>query len=72
MLLQNLQLLGPGAVGFLVNGGDDEEADAGLVESAAEHEVHTEVTPEQQEKLMQQQDAGAETDGTEDNSGKES
>ena len=48
---------------------EHEEADAGLVETAAEHEVHTEVTPEQQEKLMQQQDAGAETDGTE---GKES
>ena len=33
LLLQNLELLGPGAVGFLVNGGDDEEADAGLEHS---------------------------------------
>ena len=46
------------------------EADAGLVESAAEHEVHTDVTPEQQEKLMQQQDAGADAEGTDE--GKES
>ena len=30
MLLQNFQLLGPGAVGFLVDGGDDEEANVGL------------------------------------------
>ncbi|MBX7457125.1 50S ribosomal protein L3 [Qipengyuania sp. 1NDH17] len=43
-----------------------EEADAGLVESAAEHEVGTEVSAEQQEKLMQQQDAGADAETTTD------
>ena len=47
-----------------------EDADAGLVESAAEHEVGTEISAEQQEKLMQQQDAGVEADtgAAEDNS----
>lgn len=47
-----------------------EEADAGLIESAAEHEVNPEVSAEQQEKLMQQQDAGAdaETGAADDNS----
>lgn len=47
-----------------------EEADAGLIESAAEHEVNPEVSTEQQEKLMQQQDAGAdaETGAADDNS----
>ena len=59
----------PGAMRRNADKTKSDDADAGLVESAAEHEVHTEVTPEQQEKLMQQQDAGAETDGTE---GKES
>ncbi|WP_128892976.1 50S ribosomal protein L3 [Erythrobacter sp. HKB08] len=39
-----------------------EDADAGLVESAAEHEVGTEVSAEQQEKLAQQQDAGVGTE----------
>ena len=39
-----------------------EQADAGLVESAAEHEVGTEVPAEQQEKLMQAQEAGADAD----------
>ncbi|MBX7534506.1 50S ribosomal protein L3 [Qipengyuania sp. GH1] len=43
-----------------------EDADAGLVESAAEHEVGTEVSAEQQEKLMQQQDAGADAETTTD------
>ena len=64
----------PGAMRRNADETKSEDVDAGLVESAAEHEVHTEVTPEQQEKLMQQQDAGAETDGgtSEDNSGKES
>ena len=59
----------PGAMRRNADEIEHEEADAGLVETAAEHEVHTEVTPEQQEKLMQQQDAGAESDDTE---GKES
>ena len=49
---------------------EHQEADAGLVESAAEHEVSTEVSAEQQEKLMQQQESGADaettTDGTAD------
>ena len=43
-----------------------EEADAGLIESAAEHEVGTEVSAEQQEKLMQQQEAGADAETTTD------
>ncbi len=49
---------------------EHEEAAPGLVESAAESEVGTEVSPEQQEKLMQQQDAGAdaETGAADDNS----
>lgn len=47
-----------------------EEADAGLIESAAEHAVNPEIPAEQQEKLMQQQDAGvdAEPGAAEDNS----
>ena len=36
-----------------------EEAPAGLIEAAAEREVHTEVSPAQQEKLAQEQEAGA-------------
>ncbi len=43
-----------------------EDADAGLVESAAEHEVGTEVSAEQQEKLMQQQESGADAETTTD------
>ena len=43
-----------------------EDADAGLVESAAEHEVGTEVSAEQQEKLMAEQEAGADTETTTD------
>nr|WP_137678021.1 50S ribosomal protein L3 [Parerythrobacter lutipelagi] len=39
-----------------------EDADAGLIESAAEHEVGTEVSAEQQEKLAQQQDSGVGTE----------
>ncbi len=39
-----------------------EEADPGLVETGAEHEVHEEVSAEQQEALLQQQDAGADAD----------
>lgn len=38
---------------------EHEEAPAGLVEGAAEHEVNPEVSPEQQEKLMKEQQAGA-------------
>ena len=47
-----------------------DEVDAGLVASDAAHEVQTEISPEQQEKLMQQQDAGAdaETGAADDNS----
>ncbi len=49
---------------------EHEEAAPGLVESSAEHEVGTEVSAEQQQKLMQQQEAGAdaETGAAEDNS----
>ena len=43
-----------------------EEADAGLVESAAEHEVGTEISAEQQEKLLKEQEAGAESETTTD------
>ena len=39
-----------------------DDVDAGLVASDAAHEVGTEVDPAQQEKLMQQQDAGADAD----------
>lgn len=38
---------------------EHEEAPAGMVEAAAEHEVQPEVSPEQQEKLLQEQQAGA-------------
>jgi large subunit ribosomal protein L3 len=38
---------------------EHEEAPAGMVEAAAEHEVHPEVSPEQQEKLLHEQQAGA-------------
>ncbi len=41
-----------------------EEAPAGMVEAAAEHEVTPEVSPEQQEKLLQEQQAGAAADNT--------
>ena len=60
----------PGAMLRNADEFSSDDADAGLVESGAEHEVHTEVTPEQQEKLMQQQDAGAdaETGAADDNS----
>ena len=46
-----------------------EEADAGLVESAAEHEVGTEVSAEQQDALLKEQEAGAdaETGAADDN-----
>ncbi len=45
---------------------EHQEADAGLVESAAEHEVGTEISAEQQEKLLKEQEAGAETETTTD------
>jgi large subunit ribosomal protein L3 len=38
------------------------EAPAGMVEGAAEHEVNTQVSPEQQEVLAHEQHAGAETE----------
>src|SRR5690606_13097800 len=41
-----------------------DEAPAGMVEAAAEHEVQPEVSPEQQEKLLQEQQAGAGDDNT--------
>ena len=49
---------------------EHQEADAGLIESAAESTVNPEVSAEQQEKLLQQQDAGADADtgAAEDNS----
>jgi len=60
----------PGAMRRNADETASEEADAGLIESAAEHEVNPEVSAEQQEKLMQQQDAGAdaETGAADDNS----
>ncbi|PZT92360.1 MAG: 50S ribosomal protein L3 [Citromicrobium sp.] len=42
------------------------EAEAGLVESAAEHEVGTEISAEQQEKLLEEQEAGVDTETTTD------
>ncbi len=36
-----------------------EEAPAGMVDHAAEHEVHEQVAPEQQEELLHEQHAGA-------------
>ncbi|WP_324827014.1 50S ribosomal protein L3 [Qipengyuania zhejiangensis] len=45
-----------------------EEAAPGLVESAAEHEVVTEVSAEQQAKLLKEQEAGADTENTTDTS----
>ena len=45
---------------------DHQEADAGLVESGAEHEVGTEVSAEEQERLLKEQEAGAETENTTD------
>lgn len=38
---------------------EHEEAPAGMVEPAAEHEVHEEVTPERQAELLKEQQAGA-------------
>ena len=53
----------PGAMRRNADETASEDATPGLVESAAEHEVNTEVSPEQQAKLAEEQDAGA---GTED------
>ena len=41
---------------------EHQEADAGMVESAAEHEVHDQVDAEHQAELLKTQQAGAETD----------
>jgi large subunit ribosomal protein L3 len=41
---------------------EHDEAPAGMVEAAAEHEVQPEVSPEQQEQLLHEQHAGAATD----------
>jgi large subunit ribosomal protein L3 len=41
---------------------EHEEAPAGMVEAAAEHEVVEQVSPEQQEELLETQQAGVETD----------
>ena len=50
----------PGAVLDLTRGApEQEEAPAGMVEPAAEHEVRPEVDPEQQEQLLKEQQAGA-------------
>lgn len=43
-----------------------QEADAGMVETAAEHEVSTEVSAEEQERLLKEQEAGVETENTTD------
>ena len=42
----------------------EEEAPAGMVDVAAEHEVHDEVSPEQQAELLKEQHAGAGDDVT--------
>ena len=44
-----------------------EEAAAGMVEAAAEHEVHEQVDAEHQEQLLKEQQAGAATDAEEQN-----
>ncbi|GGD64496.1 50S ribosomal protein L3 [Croceicoccus mobilis] len=41
---------------------EHDEAPAGMVEGAAEHEVQTEVSAEQQETLLNEQEAGADTE----------
>ncbi len=45
-----------------------EEAAPGLVESAAEHEVKPAISAEQQEKLLEEQEAGTDTPDTPENS----
>lgn len=43
-----------------------EEANAGLIESAAEHAVNPDVSAEQQAKLLEEQEAGVDTENTTD------
>jgi len=45
---------------------EHQEAEAGLVESAAESTVNPEVSAEEQERLLKEQEAGAETENTTD------
>ena len=54
----------PGAVLSAKSVVEHEEAPAGMVEHAAEHEVHPDVTPEQQAQLMEEQQAGAGDEST--------
>ncbi len=55
----------PGAIlGDRKSAPEHEEAPAGMVEHAAEHEVHDEVTPERQAELLKEQQAGAGDDTT--------
>ena len=54
----------PGAVLDRNAAPQHEEAPAGLVEAAAEHEVHDQVSPELQEQLAAEQQAGAGDDVT--------
>jgi large subunit ribosomal protein L3 len=55
----------PGAVvGDRKSAPEHEEALAGMVEHAAEHEVHDEVTPERQAELLKEQHAGVGDDTT--------
>jgi len=54
----------PGAVVDKNAAPQHEEAPAGLVEAAAEHEVHDQVSPELQEQLAAEQQAGAGDDTT--------
>ena len=57
----------PGAMRRNADETKTDDADAGLVESAAEHEVNQEVDAAQQEKLLAEQDAGAESEVTKEN-----
>ncbi|RPF70728.1 50S ribosomal protein L3 [Aurantiacibacter spongiae] len=52
----------PGAMRRNADETRSDEQDAGLVESDAAHKVNPEISPEQQAKLLQQQDAGAGTE----------
>jgi len=54
----------PGALRRNAEETKTEDAAPGLVETAAEHEVHTEVSPEQQAKLAEEQESGADTETT--------
>ena len=54
----------PGAMRRNADETASDDAAPGLVEAAAEHEVNTEVSAEQQAKLAEQQDAGAGTENT--------